>query len=274
MVLVKKLSLEYRKYFEKLSQNDSPVIVYGPPRSGTTYLVEILNQHPRVFISNEYRIFSWLHQATHELTKNDQMVANEKQDFQQMLDERLPTLIKDFYVKKHPEAYYWGDKNPFYGNEPDRLRTIAEYWPNAKFINIVRDGRDVVTSLMNKKWPNGRPWADFDHAHDVWNTNVEGGLSFAKESGENHYFIRYEDLIKNDLSEAKKIFNFLDIPWHSAVEEYCARQAKKRTMVSGPVRKIKKDASISMWTDTLNKKQQKDSLKLLRINLENLGYNI
>ncbi len=269
--------MNYRHIRRKLlsgskQQSDSPIIVYGPPRSGTTYLIHILNQHPKVFVTNEYRIFSWLHGATHELTKNDQMVANEKQDFQQILDKRLPNLIKDFYAIKHPEAYYWGDKNPFYGNDVGRLRTIAEYWPDAKFINIVRDGRDVVTSLMNKKWPDGRPRADFNHAHEVWNTNIEGGLSFARESGDNHYFIRYEDLVADDLSEANKIFEFLGIPWHSAVEEYCGKQKKDRTMVSGPVRKIKKDATVSMWSDTLNKKQQKDSLRLLRVNMKKLGY--
>lgn len=263
-----------KKLLGKPAQSDSPIIVYGPPRSGTTYLVHILNQHPEVFISNEYRIFSWLHSATHKLTKNDQMVANGKQEFQQFIDEKLPAIVKDFYAQKHPKAYYWGDKNPFYGNDVERLRTIKEYWPDAKFINIVRDGRDVVTSLMNKRWPDGRPWADFNHAHEVWNSNIEGGLKFAQESGNNHYFVRYEDLIKNDLTEAKKIFEFLDIPWHESVEEYCAKQAKKRTMVSGPVRKIKKDASVSMWSETLNKKQQKDSLGLLKTNMENLGYYI
>ena len=182
-----------------------------------------------------------------------------------MLDQKLPHLIKDFYATEHPKAYYWGDKNPFYGNYDQQLRTIAEYWPNAKFINIVRDGRDVVTSLMNKKWEDGRPWADFDHAHDVWNSNIEGGLSFAKETGEkNHFFIKYEDLIKNDLAETKKVFEFLEIPWHHAVEDYCMQQSKERTMVSGPVRKIKKDASVSMWTESLTAKQQKDSMRRLK----------
>jgi hypothetical protein len=201
------------------------------------------------------------------------MVLHERKAFRKHLDENLPGLIRDFYVKLHPNIRYWGDKNPFYGGDIGRLRTTAEYFPDTKFINIVRDGRDVVASLMNKKWPDGRAWADFETAHQVWNSNVKNGLEFASEAKKkNHYVIKYEDLIKDDLGETKKIFKFLGVSWNKSVEKYCEGQMKERTLVSGPTREIKGDVSISVWAKTLNKKQQADSMKLLKENMEKLGY--
>src|SRR5690606_31314447 len=132
-----------------------------------------------------------------------------------------------------------------------------------KFINIVRDGRDVVASLMNKKWPDGRPWADFKTAHQVWNSNIDTGVKFAKEAKKkNHYFIKYEDLVKDDLVETKKIFKYLNIDWRKPVEDYCIQQKKERTVVSQPVRDIKSDVSVSIWAETLKKNQQRESMKL------------
>ncbi|HEX5798187.1 MAG TPA: sulfotransferase [Candidatus Saccharimonadales bacterium] len=267
------MGFRFQKKSKDSKQAQAPIIIYGPPRSGTTYLGEIVSQHPEVFISNEYRIFTWLHQSTHVLPDIDDMVLHSRKGFKKFIDKEVPPLIRKFYAQKHPHIKYWGDKNPFYGGDIGRLRTIAEYFPDAKFINIVRDGRDVVTSLMNKKWEDGRPWADFDTAHQVWNSNIKNGLEFAKEAKKkNHYLIKYEDLVKDDLSEAKKIFKFLEIDWRKPVEKYCLQQQKERTIVSKPVRDIRKDAGASLWADKLTKTQQKKSMSLLKENLKNLKY--
>ena len=60
---------------------NSPVIVFGAPRSGTTYLAEILNQHPEVAISNEIRLMVWAHNVLKILTQQDEMVYNERLEF-------------------------------------------------------------------------------------------------------------------------------------------------------------------------------------------------
>ncbi len=126
---------------------------------------------------------------------------------------------------------------------------------------------------MNKKWEDGRPWADFDMAHQVWNSNINNGLEFAKEAKKkNHYLIKYEDLIKDDLGESKKIFEFLEIDWRKPVEKYCLQQQKERTLVSKPTRDIRKDATVSLWSQTLTKSQQQKSMKLLKSNLKKLKY--
>ena len=56
----------------------------------------------------------------------------------------------------------WGDKTPAYIRHVDRLATI---WPDARFVVLVRDGRDVALSVMgvpfgpNNAWAAARSWA-------------------------------------------------------------------------------------------------------------------
>src|SRR5262249_11042290 len=155
-------------------QEQSPIIVFGAPRSGTTYLNKLLNEHPDVFIGHEIRLFAWVHDSLHVLTKQDRCLVACRDQFVRNLRAVYPQLLRDFYAANWPYARYWGDKNPHYAH-PDNtgcLNTIVELFPDAKFIHIIRDGRDVVSSLIRKRHGDGRPWAGWERAHRVWLSHV------------------------------------------------------------------------------------------------------
>src|SRR5512145_363671 len=57
-----------------------PIVVYGSPRSGTSYLQQILNSHPEVCITHETRVFEWLYQAV-ALADDDRFVYNHRREF-------------------------------------------------------------------------------------------------------------------------------------------------------------------------------------------------
>lgn len=61
-------------------QHPSPLIVFGAPRSGTTYLNGILNRHPQVFIAHETRLFAWLHRACRTLTRDEHLLLNHREE--------------------------------------------------------------------------------------------------------------------------------------------------------------------------------------------------
>ena len=71
-------------------QLPDPIIVYGAPRSGTTYLQELLNAHPDVFVSHETRIFAWLHHALNEATQDRRYLVTHREEFGQHLRNRAP----------------------------------------------------------------------------------------------------------------------------------------------------------------------------------------
>jgi hypothetical protein len=241
-----------------------PIVVYGAPRSGTTYLEQILNAHPDVFISHEIRLFAWL-KRTLALTQDHLLVANDREAFVDHLRASLPQVIRDFYSARAPDARYWGDKNPHYTDPraAGSLELVAELFPGSRFIHIIRDGRDVVTSILRKE-KDGRPWATFEEAHQAWKRHVRLGRAFGEAMPPTRYFeLRYEDMVADDLAVAGEIFGFLGLSVEPAVEAFCRGQRELRTPYKGPTRDLAKGIAASEWDTTLSVEEQLRSLELI-----------
>lgn len=252
-----------------------PIVIYGAPRSGTTYLASILNAHPDIFISNETRIFAWLHQSLAVLPGQEQFALRHREVLVEHLRAELPDLVRSFYRRLQPEARYWGDKNPHYAARENRgcLEMIDELFPGARFIHIIRDGRDVVASLIRKRHPDGRPWANWERAHQIWMNHVDLGSTFGRGLPPDRYFeLRYEHLIRDDVAIARRIFDFLDIEIHPDVAEFCGAQLEERTPLSGPTRDLAEGAATSDWESILTPEQRAYTLRRLRDHLVRYGY--
>jgi len=248
---------------------NSPIIIYGAPRSGTTYLNRILNEHPGIAITHETRLFTWLHRCLNRLTQDDKALLSYRTQFIDYLRHALPPMIRDFYRTVDPNARYWGDKNPHYLDEADAecLDTIASLFPGTRFIHIIRDGRDVVASLVRKGW------VGFHTAHRLWNTHVDRGRTFgASQPVECYFELRYEDLISADVDVARTVFEFLRIDFHDNVARFCEAQRQGRTPLSEPTRDLSSGATRSDWTAVFDIDQQFESLTLLKQNLVRCGY--
>jgi hypothetical protein len=251
-----------------------PIIVYGAPRSGTSYLNAILNEQPGVFITHETRIFVWAHKSMGELLDRPQVFNTHLDRFRAHLRASYPDLIRSFYASMRPRAVHWGDKNPHYaapGNE-GCLETIVELFPGARFIHIIRDGRDVVASLIRKTKPDGSPWIEFEQAHHVWADHVDIGRAFGATLPAGRYHeLRYEDLISDDVGVARRVFDFLGLAMDPAVVDFCEQQQRERTPLSGPTRDMA-DVGASQWAAVLTPAQQDQSLSLIGERLGDLGY--
>lgn len=254
-------------------QASDPIIIFGAPRSGTTYLNAIINKHPRVFVTHESRIFAWLNSAIN-LTERPQMVNTHKAEFVDHLRRTMPDVVRSFYAELRPGVDLWGDKNPHYAS-PENVGTlplIKELFPGTRFLHIIRDGRDVVTSLIRKRKPTGEPWIDFESAHRVWIGHVDMGTGFGQTLDPADYFeLRYEDLITDDLGWAGKALEFLGLKMTPGVEQFCAQQAAERTPLSGPTRELA-DVGRSDWADVLDAGQRRQSLSLIGEHLVRYGY--
>jgi Sulfotransferase family len=207
-----------------VAQETCPIILYGAPRSGTTFLNRILNEHPDIFISNETRIFQWAHASLNQLPHDPANLFVNRDEFICHLKSQYPSLIRDFYRRLYPQARYWGDKAPHYVFRQTHgcLETIADLFPETRFIQIVRDGRDVVASLLRKRMPDGEQWTTFEGAHRIWTNALEIGCGFGRAQPPLRYFeLRYEDLIRDEVGMARKLFDFLGIEIHSNVVDFC-----------------------------------------------------
>lgn len=246
-----------------------PIVIYGAARSGTTYLIQILNKHPRVHVSDETRIFAWVHDIYRRLTADERTCYRMREEFVDYLRRTLGDYVRAFYRELAPKATWWGDKNPHYVHPHNQgcLKTILELFPGARFIHIVRDGRDVVTSGLRGVWK------DFDAVHAMWTSHVELGCSFGRALPPDRYLeFRYEELVEDDLAMARRIFDFLQIDLDPAVERFCGNQMQNRTPFCTPSRDIRADVHGSDWADYLDPRQQLRSLELLGDHLVRFDY--
>ncbi len=251
-----------------------PIIVMGAPRSGTTYVNTIINQHPLAAVSHETRIFVWAHLTATEALDHPRKFLSYKPEFRDHLGEELPALIRSFYEALSPGAVYWGDKNPHYASPRHwgLLPAINDWFPGAKFVHVLRDGRDVVASLVRKQFPDGRPWIDFAGAHETWNSHVMVADHFGETVADDTYLeLRYEDLVADDLATATRLFEFLEIPLHRAVTDFCIEQQRERTPFSQPASDLT-NVNTSDWSSVFDDDQQRDSMTRLLPNLRRFGY--
>jgi sulfotransferase family protein len=106
-----------------------------------------------------------------------------------------------------------GDKTPPYGLF---LREVESILPEAHFIHLIRDGRDVALSVRKLWFAPGR---DIETIARDWCSRIQVAREAGKEC-RSYLEIRYEDLICNTTEQLKKICAFLVLDYYSEMENY------------------------------------------------------
>jgi hypothetical protein len=205
--------------------------VVGATRSGTTLLRLMLDAHPDVAIPSETHFIHKLVKTCERWRVTPDMLADviieHKRwgDFHLDADELRarfraldPLTMSDtlrafygMYAEKHGKPR-WGDKTPGYLRYMRRIEWIL---PEARFIHLVRDGRDVALSVLPMNWgPNSIP-----EAAELWVERV----SIAREQGalvEHYTEVKYEDLVTEPESTLRRVSEFLDLPWDPVMLDY------------------------------------------------------
>ncbi len=112
----------------------------------------------------------------------------------------------------------YGDKTPNYVLQ---LPLLARLFPEARFVHIVRDGRDVALSVTGiDEWGPKR----VPGAARYWSQHVNAGRTAGRMLGPARYLeVRYEDLAAAPESELRSICAFYDLPFDPAMLSYYER---------------------------------------------------
>jgi hypothetical protein len=196
--------------------------VVGVARSGTTLLRLMLDAHPELAIPHETHFIpaalrepdasreSFFRFLTTFPTWKDLNTPAERfeEELRRVEPFNVPDGLRAFY-RLYTEAHgkqRWGDKSPPYNLH---IRTIHEALPEARFIHILRDGRDVAVSLRPLWFSPGESMEELA-AHwvqRITETRRQGqGMPFYLE-------VRYEDLIAHPVRELQRICRFIDLPY-------------------------------------------------------------
>jgi hypothetical protein len=230
------------------------VFIVGCPKSGTTLLRRMVDAHPLVAIPNEQHwLPKWFEQrkgvtpeglATPELLsklleyERFTRMRIDREELERLIESDGPTKyssfvsgVFDLYGKARGKPLV-GDKTPSYVRS---IPTLHALWPEAKFVHLIRDGRDVYISTINwdRAFKITRRFAAWSQdpvttAAFWWEWNVRLG----RESGglleqDLYYELRYEALIANPPEECAKLCKFLDVPYEDAMLDF--RKGRERT---------------------------------------------
>ena len=111
----------------------------------------------------------------------------------------------------------WGDKTPRY---IERIDLLDRLFPQARFVHVVRDGRNVALSYAGV--PFGPKTAA--RAAQLWARRVRAGLTWGRALGPARYLeVRYEDLVEDPDAlerQARRLCDFLQLPFDDSMLHY------------------------------------------------------
>lgn len=213
-----------------------PVVV-GVARSGTTLLRLMLDSHPDLAIPPETAFLPAVHARAASLDPESfvRLVTAWPTwpDFGVGADDLLGELreLRPFDATSAVRCFYrvyaerfgkprFGDKTPFYGGHMPAIEALL---PEAAFVHLIRDGRDVAVSLRPLWFAPGR---DVETLAAYWRDNLEA----ARRGGarcRRYVEVRYEELVREPRRVLRTLCAFLDLPWTEAMLEYPSRAAAR-----------------------------------------------
>ena len=209
--------------------------VVGATRSGTTLLRLMLDAHPEIAIPSETHFIPDLIKARERYGASRErmieMLTSHRRwgDFQitpEELDQRWgaleakgelngPAAVREFfaiYQDKHGSPPRYGDKTPGYVKH---MREIQLYLPEARFIHLIRDGRDVALSILKQSFGP----ETVEAAAERWRSRVLRGRSQAPYLG--YYLeVKFEDLVLDTEGQLRRICEFLELEFDPAMLGY------------------------------------------------------
>lgn len=204
-----------------------PIFLGGAGRSGTTLLRVMLDMHPRIFCGPELKVLpsvaEWYQTLTRDFASVMQSYRNSPADLQRRFRDFIEGLVENARTASGKPR--WAEKTP---HNVMFLRPLAEIFPDARFIHVIRDGRDVACSLLTMDWINpmtGRKWdyvQNMTSAARYWREVVTTVRQMAAHpSVANRVLeVRYEALVADPESVLRQVLDFVGEAWDPAVLDY------------------------------------------------------
>lgn len=267
--------------------------IFSPGRSGSSLLSRMLNQHPNIAVPYESHLMntfyplikyygslsepSNLERLIEDILKTDVMndwhpklskkdILNElkQYEFGSLFDAILSSWAKKTNKK------IWGEKTPhhlYYWKE------LNDMFPKAKFIHLIRDGRDVASSFIKARFG---PKTVFKAAHH-WNNYINKFCELSSELNKDRILnIRYEDLLDNPEKTLSKLCDFLNQDYDNEMLNYHKNKTSYKTDVRNEIN-LKKGLmkeNKEKWKNSFNDKELEIFESISGVNLKKFGYEL
>lgn len=217
-----------------------PIFV-GSGRSGTTLFRNIFDSHPELAMTHEAHFVLPMALERRRLETSSgvdaerfvaRLYANSNFVRQGLpepavraaLNAAAPATFADAvravfatYAAQRGKRLY-GDKTPGYVTH---LRLLGGLFPEARFVHIIRDGRDVAMAYLDRDEWGPSTMAD---AALYWKSRVGRGREAGRQLGPARYHeVRYEDMVDVPETVTRELCTFLGLDFHPEMLEFHRR---------------------------------------------------
>jgi LPS sulfotransferase NodH len=265
-----------------------PLFIIGSPRSGTTMLQVLLGEHPQVSTTVELTLFTryvspWMQAWDEEKRNSAEGRWHQGLPFvweREELRTYLRGFVESVYAKlqaKKSAATHILDKYPANSMVTPLIR---DFLPNARFIHVIRDGRDVACSMVSAAQKIGFGTQTIRESATAWKKHLLAARE-ARAFGKDYLEIRYEALVQDGISAYQQVLDFCGLPyeeaWLAAIIENNTFEKMKAARRSGdPSVKARaahyRSGRAGGWKETLSGEEAFDFERLAGDLLRELGY--
>ncbi len=209
-------------------RDETPVFIFGMPRSGTTLVEQILAAHPAVSAAGEFSFFG------NFLDGGDMGDAGR----------RYAGALRD---RGGPAALRITDKTPANFQFSGLIHLAL---PNAKLIHVRRDPLDTCFSCYSQTFLGrglawaydlrelGRYYRAYQRLMEYWREVLPQDVMLE---------IDYEDVIADFKTQARRIVAHCGLPWDDACLEFYKAERSVKTASATQVRKPIYGSSVGRW---------------------------
>lgn len=226
-----------------MRQDEPDFFVLGSMKSGTTWLAESINYHPdflcfiEILVMTDIRdaILQALTNSNNFTEKTHKQLLHEFDFYDHSFDwddlyDVLKVLWRNMIYRAPKDAKFYGEKSP---NYLDVIEEIYQVYPNAKYVHIVRDPRDVALSYYEHTQRQKRTETDpFNQPDYFWREQdsimMDHIMTWKKQQSavermkqrfpQSFLTVRYEDMSAHTI---KKVIEFIggnaSIEWAQTV---------------------------------------------------------
>ncbi len=256
----------------------SPVIVGGCQRSGTTLLRVMLDSHPHIACGPECSLLTGgflpeklarRFEATLDHVWELLKTANDHAHFVEL-------FLSD-YAARHGKKR-WAEKTP---QNVRHVGWIFAHWPKAKFIHVIRDGRDTICSMRThprfrmiegQKAPTNirRP---LQPCIESWLRDTGAGLKWRGNA--NYLEVRYEDLVNSPEAALRQLCAFIGEEFKPTMLRYHEEQRDATNFITNvAATKPLKATAVGRWKKDLNPEELQMFNQLAASRMADLGYSL
>ncbi len=270
------------------SNSKSPFFIIGVPRSGTTLLAVLLNNHPLIYVGKQAvgAAFTRVYQNYLELfgldgdvrshttpkrllnafKSEDRIYRMSKTRFDNYESGDLKTLLTqacEDEAKKYGKLI-WGDKTP---NLYKSIPNLSFFFPHARFIHVIRDGRAVAVSHRDRQYTN------LKLAMQSWKLGIITARFSGEMLGSRQYKeVIYEELLENPEHVLSEICDFLEVDFSNKM--FDLNRSETATASNSYVGKHIDKNRAEKWRNKVSPKELYGIEQIAGDLLQHLGYKL